>query len=148
MKLIYRATSFEYNPNQSRLGNTGRPVRPAQLSQSPYTLIYRGLTIHVDPKVPAAKAPALPPTYDLIYRGTTYHVTRDDQGVVTAVITPAGRTRGKTASVSPTFSQRRIGEVHRANLLNNLQRRLQAAQERGDQKLIDLLEAEWQKIAA
>lgn len=147
MKLIYRGTSYEYNPEQSRAGNTGRPARPAHLSQEPYTLIYRGVTMRVDPKAASAQVPVMPTTYELIYRGTTYQVSRDSQGVATAVTPSTRAARTKTASASPT-SQHQVDRVHQANLLNNLQRRLQAARERGDQKLIDLLEAERQQIEA
>lgn len=144
MKLIYRATSYDYDPTQSRPGNTGRPVRAAHRSQEPYTLIYRGLALHVDPNATPVPVPATPATYDLIYRGLNYHVNRDAQGVATAFTQPVS-TKARTVSVSAS-PRRQLGQVHQANLTSNLQRRLEAAQARGDQQLIDLLEAERQQI--
>lgn len=147
MKLFYRGNSYEYNPDRATAGNTGRPGRQPQPSQAPYTLIYRGITLRVDPKAASVPVPMLPTTYDLIYRGTTYHVRRDAQGGVTAVTQPVGATQARTA-VPSSLPKHYVRKVHRANLLDNLQHRLQAARARGDQKLIELLEAERQQILA
>ncbi|HEY9642917.1 MAG TPA: DUF4278 domain-containing protein [Coleofasciculaceae cyanobacterium] len=149
MKLIYRGASYDYDPSHSRLGNAGRPTRPTQSHQSPYTLIYRGLTTVVDPEAAVAEAAALPASYELIYRGTTYHINRDAEGTATVVSRPGNvMLQAKSVSVPSTLPRRYIGKVHQANLMENLQRRLQVAQARGDQKLIELLEAERQQIIA
>ena len=143
MKLIYRGNTYDYDPTQSRPTNAGRPVKSAPRLQAPYTLMYRGATYHVDPTVPQAPAFAQPRAYDLIYRGETYHVDRDAQGALTALTQSTNARRSQPAAQA---SQRALSQLHQANLLSNLQRRLQAAQERGDQALLDLLEAERRQI--
>jgi hypothetical protein len=147
MKLFYRGVSYDYDPILRRPGNTGRPVKLAQTQRSPYALTYRGITHQVDPNAPAAD-PALPAHYRLMYRGTEYEVNRAAQGGVTIATQPVGM-RGFKAEVVPSVMPRHyIAKVHQTNLLRNLQHRLQVAQERGDQKLIHLLEAERQQILA
>ncbi len=142
MKLIYRGNTYDYDPTQSRPDNAGRPVKPAPRLQEPYTLMYRGATYHADPT--AAQPQSFQPrSYDLLYRGATYHVDRDAQGNLTALTQAAHASRSKAAA---RVSQRDVSQLHRANLTSNLQRRLQAAQERGDQRLLDLLEVERQQI--
>jgi len=139
MKLIYRGNSYEYDPTQAT-GNTGRPGRSAQPFRAPYTMMYRGVTMQIDPQ---AHTPARSESHDLSYRGTRYRVDRDDQGRVNLTTLPANQKPIQTFS-----PQREAGRLHQTNLLNNLQRRLQSAQERGDQALVDLLEAERQQIAS
>jgi Domain of unknown function (DUF4278) len=139
MKLIYRGNSYDYDPDRARSGNLGRPGRPAQPFRAPYTVMYRGVTLQIDPQV---QTPARSESYDLSYRGTRYRVDRDDQGRVNMTTLPASQ---KPTRIS---SKQEVGSLHQAHLLNNLQRRLQAAQERGDQALIDLLEAERQQLTA
>jgi Domain of unknown function (DUF4278) len=149
MKLIYRGASYDYHPSHARFENAGRPTRPTQSHQSPYTLIYRGLTTVVDPEAARVENFALPASYELIYRGSTYQVSRSATGMATVVSQPGDITlQAKSVSVPSTLPRRYIGKVHQANLLENLQRRLQIAQERGDQKLVELLEAERQQIIA
>ena len=143
MKLIYRGNTYDYDPTQSRPTNAGRPVKSAPRLQAPYTLMYRGTTYHVDPTVPQTQS-SLPRAYDLIYRGATYHVDRDAQGNLTALTQSTNAPRSK--AISARVSQREVSQLHQANLLSNLQRRLQSAQERGDQAMLDLLEAERKQI--
>ena len=143
MKLIYRGETYEYNPDVSRPGNTGRLARPVRLAQTPYNLIYRGSTIEIDPSASQEAVP-LPTHYNLIYRGSTYHVDRNSQSIATI----APKVAKASVSVPDTMPRQYIDKVHQANLLENVQRRLKAAQSRGDQTLIDLLEAERQQITA
>jgi len=145
MNLIYRGETYEYDPSVSRPGNTGRLARPVRLAQTPYNLIYRGSTIEIDPSVPQ-EAAQLPTHYNLIYRGSTYHVDRNRQSI--APIAPEAAKAPRAVSVPSTMPRRYIEKVHQANLLENVQRRLSVAQSRGDQGLIDLLEAERQQITA
>lgn len=140
MKLIYRGTT--YDPTQSRPDNARRPVKSALRLQQPYTLMYRGATYYVDPTAPQESSQ--PRSYDLMYRGATYHVDRDAQGKLTSTTQAAHVTRSKTVA---KVSQREVSQLHQVNMSNNLQRRLKSAQERGDQALLDLLEAERQQIA-
>jgi hypothetical protein len=95
---------------------------------------------------PTKSAEVLPPAeYDLVYRGSAYHVSRDAAGVTTATNQPAGLTK---MTIPSTMPKHYIAKVHQANLMDNLQRRLKVAQEKGDQKLVELLEAERRQIAA
>ncbi|KAM3090633.1 DUF4278 domain-containing protein [Phormidesmis sp. 146-35] len=131
MKLIYRGNSYEYNADRTQ---------SAQSFRAPYTVMYRGVTMQIDPQ---AQMPARSESYDLSYRGTRYRLDRDNQGRVNLTTLPANRK--PTQIFSP---QREAGRLHHTNLLNNLQRRLQAAQVQGDQTLIDLLEAERRQITS
>jgi hypothetical protein len=133
MKLTYRGTSYDYTPG----ANGGQPTRPHHASAAPYTLIYRGQTLHVDP-TQTAEVP-LPRTYDLKYRGEKYQM----HGTA-----PALAPHHASVTVPSTLPRHFIGKVHQANLQENLQRRMRAAQERGDQALVDLLKAEQKQIAA
>ncbi len=142
MKLIYRGNTYDYDPSQARSDSAGQPVKPAPRLQAPYTLMYRGATYHVDPTVPQPQSSQLR-SYDLMYRGATYHVDRDAQGNLTGLTQSAAASRSRSAA---KVSQRELSQLHQANVASNLQRRLQAAQERGDQRLLDLLEAERQQI--
>jgi len=136
MKLIYRGTSFDYNPTRAEGTNIGRPARPHHVSSTPYTLIYRGQTLHIDPTQTTEEV-AVPYASELIYRGERYF-TRG-----TAPATPH-----KRVSVPATLPCRYIGKVHQANLQENLQRRLSVAQARGDQQLVALLQEEQQQLMA
>jgi Domain of unknown function (DUF4278) len=136
MKLIYRGTSFDYNPSRDDGTNIGRPARPHHASSTPYTLIYRGQTLHIDPTQSTEEA-ALPRSYELIYRGERYQMNGAAQA------TPQRR-----ASAPTTLPRQYIGKVHQANLQENLQRRLKAAQARGDQQLVALLQEEQQQLMA
>lgn len=136
MKLIYRGTSYDYNPSRAEGTNIGRPSRPHHASSAPYTLIYRGQTLHVDP-TQSVEEPVLPRAHELIYRGEKYLTSGTTQSTTQPrVCVPS--------SMPPQY----IGRVHQANLQENLQRRLKAAQERGDQQLINLLQEEQQQLTA
>jgi hypothetical protein len=135
MKLIYRGQSYDDNPDRS--GNTGRPARSPHLSQAPYTVIYRGQTLNIDPT--NTVDPEQLPSHDLIYRGETYRVNAAGQA--------SAATPRVTAHVPDAMPRHYISKVHQANLEENLQRRLKAAKARGDRQLVALLEAERQQIA-
>jgi hypothetical protein len=49
-------------------------------------------------------------------------------------------------TVTKLAARKAIEEIHRENIRRNLERRLQAARERGDQDLIRLLEAESKQL--
>jgi Domain of unknown function (DUF4278) len=141
MKLIYRGATYDYDPSQARAGTTGYPEQPTQTSQEPYTLVYRGATYIIDPKQPSLEAP-LPTSYELSYRGTTYQVNRDTAGRTTMVTLPTRKNSARSVAVPAAFPRQHVAKVHQANILSTLKHRLQVAQERGDQKLVSLLEAE------
>jgi Domain of unknown function (DUF4278) len=152
MKLIYRGVSYDYDPSQARSGNLGRPARSTHGAKAPYTLMYRGVKIEVDPTAAPTEAPVLPTSYDLSYRGVSYRMSRDAQGQVTSMAPVANKPpkaiANKSGVIMSTLPRQAVDKVHQANLLKDLQRRLTIAQERGDQHLVVLLEAERQQIFA
>lgn len=135
MKLTYRGTSYNYDPSRAEGTNIGRPARPHHVSSTPYTLIYRGQTLHIDPTQPVEEV--MPRAYELRYRGEKYQMNG-----VAPVVQPC------SVSVPETLPRKYIGKVHQANLQENLQRRLMAAQARGDQQLVNLLREEQQQLMA
>jgi hypothetical protein len=102
MKLIYRGTTFNYDPANI---NAHRPVKPT--FESAYELIYRGHTYRVEPT--AIKQPSVKPTeYELMYRGITYQVKRNEQGEVISMTSCANYSKHKT-SINPA-TQKATGE--------------------------------------
>jgi hypothetical protein len=89
IKLIYRGLTFDYNLDQRTVDREIHPI-----NQTPYNLIYRGITYHIDPRTP--KPPSTKPhSYELICRGCTYQVIRDEAGMIRA-ITPSTRVLSNT----------------------------------------------------
>jgi Domain of unknown function (DUF4278) len=80
MKLIYRGTTYNYDPDRVKTSRTF-----PRTDRSAYKLIYRGSTYRFDPTL-AQSATDQPTSYELIYRGTTYQVHRNQAGAVTAII--------------------------------------------------------------
>ena len=121
MRLIYRGAEYEYDPTQIRRGINDR------ISQfhEPITLTYRGNRYQIDPNRPA-RSTIEPQPYELIYRGNRYWVGAPNSK-------PALSTSRPAASLTST---------HRANLQQNLQRRIEIARQKGDNALLALLEAE------
>jgi Domain of unknown function (DUF4278) len=145
MKLIYRGNTYDYHPELT--SDRTAPFKSINSYRTPYTLIYRGLSYTVDPNHRAVEAPR-PTSYDLQYRGLTYHVTRDAQGVATMTTKAPGQAQAKAKATPASLPRNNTAKVHKANLLQNVQRRLQVARERGDQELIRLLEAELNQLTA
>jgi hypothetical protein len=90
MELIYRGTTFNYDPAEraaSRLAP--RPFA------APYELICRGRTYRIDPNV-AMEMAAEPVAYKLNYRGTAYEVHRNEQGTVTAIASSTNASKHRT----------------------------------------------------
>lgn len=76
------------------------------------------------------------------YGGPNYTKKRDSQdgdGNVAAASAPAA------VESYPTVVE--VAQVHRANICNILDRRQQAAKAKGDERLLRLLELEWQQMA-
>lgn len=79
MQLIYRGTTFNYDPAE----RAARHLAPRPFS-APYELMYRGCSYRIDPMAilePSAK----PAVYESTYRGTTYRMHRNEQGKTTAI---------------------------------------------------------------
>lgn len=130
MKLVYRGVSYDYDPQAQR------NVKPSHKFQPAYTLLYRGAVYTVDPSIESQQR-FVNPIADLIYRGVAYSLNGEMQP----------ETGAQAAPRPAATAQFDLASVHRGNLYRNVQRRLQAAQERGDQQLIHLLERELQQIA-
>jgi hypothetical protein len=79
MQLIYRGTTFNYDPTE----RTARRL-DKHISRAPYELIYRGTIYRIDPTA-IPEISLKPRDYELNYRGTTYQMHRNEQGEVTAI---------------------------------------------------------------
>ncbi len=92
MKLIYRGTTYDYNPANV---TARRPFQHTHTRNSAYELIYRGNTYQVEPTA-ITQTPVEPVTYELIYRGTILRVNRNEQGEVTAMTSSANPSKHRT----------------------------------------------------
>lgn len=77
MELIYRGTTYNYNPDQT----PGRPFRQVRAGPA-YNLTYRGLTYRVDPNAKHSQVVVRPAAYELIYRGITYWVNEQGKRIL------------------------------------------------------------------
>lgn len=148
MRLTYRGASYEYNsaPLEVRESdifshNWEAQQRCKTLSEKSYPLTYRGVRYTTDQVATAFSAPVLRSPQTLSYRGAKY--VRNVDGTTTQIV----------PSVQPSVPSttmaalRELSRVHQDNLRQNLARRLQAAKARGDQELVNLLEAESKQLA-
>lgn len=144
MKLTYRGASYEYNPLESRESdilsrNWEAQRRCRSLQENSYPLVYRGSRYTTDQVAAAFSVPAVRTSQALQYRGVKY------------IRKPDGTTHLATSrEVIPNTTAvvfKELSRVHRDNLRRNLERRLRSAKQRGDQALIDLLEAESKQLA-
>ena len=93
------------------------------------TLSYRG--VHYQP----TNQPALASDVLLKYRGIPYKLGQSGQRA--------------EATIPQTVSRRaKVTSIHQQSLLKNVQRRIEVAQERGDNRLLALLLAEREQLAA
>ncbi|UBF28086.1 DUF4278 domain-containing protein [Kovacikia minuta CCNUW1] len=131
MKLSYRGVNYEFTPPS------------LEVTEGEILGKYRGVNwrCHTLQETPIPQI-----NQTLTYRGVSYGPNRVNNQVPT-MGAQAGSTRTLKPVVPKAFPVRKQAEeVHRANLLRNLERRLQVAKERGDQNLISLLEAESRQI--
>ncbi|HEY9608856.1 DUF4278 domain-containing protein [Allocoleopsis sp.] len=101
MKLIYRGTTFDYNPANV---TARRPFHYTRTHNSAYELIYRGNTYQVEPTA-ITQAPVEPVTYELIYRGTILQVSRNEQGEVTAISSSTNLSKKASTTARPSTQQ-------------------------------------------
>ena len=127
MKLTYRGV--QYDSTQGAIDDRFDQRR------EPFTLKYRGTSYQLSPRT-VAEADAIPTYHLLTYRGHDYWVQRP--------------MRPANARPVPVRSSRdRISEVerqHQANLLRNLERRIEVARQKNDAALLDALEQERRQI--
>jgi hypothetical protein len=89
MELIYRGTTFNYDP----AARAARRLAPRTFA-APYELMYRGCTYRIDPMaIPELSAELA--VYELTYRGTTYQMHRNEQGTITAIASSASPSKHK-----------------------------------------------------
>ncbi len=141
MKLTYRGVSYEST------------LPTVELTEGEITGKYRGTAWKQ--KYPR-HIPVPQPKLDLKYRGAAYSVgdpidveaTRLRRNYAQAA-TPSVAVKTDEIAVPKTSRQRASEELrsnHRNNICRSLERRLQAARAKGDEKLIRLLEAESKQI--
>ncbi|NJL68577.1 MAG: hypothetical protein HC894_21315, partial [Microcoleus sp. SM1_3_4] len=88
--------------------------------------------------------PTLRPQGPTTYRGAKYSRDRDPQPDEAASVAENTCKREAAAVKSPKAE---VAQVHRANICNILDRRKQVAAAKGDERLLRLLEKEWQQMA-
>jgi hypothetical protein len=91
--------------------------------------------------------PEVQPIAELKYRGVPYGTGNPAQADarVPPPASPWHPAPFIPKSRKTLFSE--TAKIHRANLYHNLERRMQAAKARGDKKLLQLLESEFQQLA-
>ncbi|MFM7448657.1 MAG: DUF4278 domain-containing protein [Leptolyngbyaceae cyanobacterium] len=135
MKLIYRGQAYEYEPGVGE----APAVEQVREPRSSYRLQYRGLAYTVNPNV-VERQPVVSPVANLIYRGATYAMNGWQP-----TARPVGMATGAGVSRSSQTAPG-LAAVHRRNLHQNLDRRIQIACERGDRELVQALERELRQI--
>ena len=122
MKLSYRGANYEYD------------IPTVDMIEGEVAGKYRGINwnYRYPRHIPTPKK----------YGGTNSTTKRDSQAGdrdVAAASAPAA------VKSYPTVVE--VAQVHRANICNILDRRQQAAKAKGDERLLRLLELEWQQMA-
>jgi hypothetical protein len=147
MRLTYRGASYEYNaaPLEVRESdifshNWEAQQRCKTLQENRYPLTYRGVRYTTDQVATALSMPILRSSQTLSYRGAKY--VRNVDGSTQMV--PSAQPSAPNTTMA---ALRELSRVHQDNLRQNLARRLQAAKARGDQELVNLLEAESKQLA-
>ncbi|WP_414586661.1 DUF4278 domain-containing protein [Scytonema sp. PCC 10023] len=80
MKLYYRGLSYELDSSHAANKKTEKPFQSVRPIGSPYNLIYRGVTYHVNPNVNLDEVSAPLVTNKLVYRGIVYTVNKTTVG--------------------------------------------------------------------
>jgi hypothetical protein len=149
MKLIYRGASYEYNPASLEVREVdalrhrqNAHQRCQTLAESSYPLIYRGAAYTTAQVAQALASDTVSHAPQLLtYRGVQY--TRNSNGIVEFATSAKASLAPKT--ITSAFLE--ATTVHHENLRRNLQHRLAVAQGRGDQNLVNQLEAESRQLA-
>lgn len=130
MKLKYRGVTYDYDPTRDTIDDRFDQRR------EPFTLTYRGNQYKLSPRHQVLHTYQARTTYQLTYRGHKYWVQRP-------IETPNSR------PVSPKTTRDRIIEleqIHRENLLRNLDHRIEVAREKEDMALLAMLEMERRQL--
>jgi hypothetical protein len=131
MKLSYRGASYEYN----------LPV--LEVTEGEILGKYRGVDwrCHTVQEMPVPQ-----PSHAFKYRGVPYGNQAGNAVPTTTAQVPTIQI-ASSIEIPDTLPAKEIARVHHANLRRNLERRLQAAQQRGDLNLVRMLEAESRELA-
>jgi hypothetical protein len=131
MKLSYRGVHYEQNPLS------------LEVTEGEILGKYRGANwrCHTLQEMPVPQ-----PDRVLKYRGVAYHTNQRVGACQTVAQSDRPRAIKPITVTSSLNTRKRLEETHRENLRRNLERRLQAARSRGDQHLINILEAESREL--
>jgi hypothetical protein len=95
--------------------------------------------------------PIAQPSHALKYRGVPYlsHSKAESTPAnAPSAVTNIKKTRGvSNRKLEKAMMMQEVEKIHRANLCRNLERRMNIAQAKGDQKLMNLLQQECQDLA-
>ena len=133
MKLTYRGVSYNYEPPPIDMmeGEVGGKYRG-----QPWTVSYPR---HI---------PVPQPALSLKYRGVSYQTGDAANAGVPAPATPVANV--PIWAVSPRNASHtvvsEVSKIHRDNICQNLERRIEAAKARGDRQLLQMLEQESQQL--
>jgi hypothetical protein len=126
MKLSYRGVRYDYNP-------------PAELTVAGEVMgRYRGAAWRQS--ILAAPAPQQPAAV-LCYRGVTYSTQPG------AEVAPQAAAPSVSASAVARASKVAVASAHQRSILASLEHRINAARNRGDERLVHLLEDEMRHFA-
>ncbi|MDB9494244.1 DUF4278 domain-containing protein [Spirulina major CS-329] len=136
MQLCYRGVQHNYHPLS------------LEVSESELSGKYRSQAYHL--RYPR-HVPALEPKSNLCYRGVTYQRCPEIQTEVKIKAQLAAIARSCHCSSSQSNApkaQNAFSAVHFNNIKQDLERRIQVAQNRGDDSLVSLLQQESEQLAS
>ncbi len=133
MKLSYRGNTYEYS----------QPT--LEVTEGEILGRYRGAYWRCRT---LAELPIATESHVLQYRGVSY-ASNPTTGIRPVEVAQNWRPRAVAQSSKPSVdtASNELARIHRLNLQQRLERRLQAARERGDTALVSLLEAERKTLA-
>jgi Domain of unknown function (DUF4278) len=152
MRLQYRGTAYEYNVPTLETSEADinwfqqeQRKRCQTLQEANHLLTYRGVQYTTNQLAVTLSTPVARSNKQLLYRGVSY--TRNANGTIVSNRPSNAVVSGIAVPATTAGLTKELGRVHQDNLRRNLERRLQSAQERGDQNLVSLLEAESRELA-
>ena len=131
MKLSYRTAHYDYTP----------PT--LEVTESEILGKYRGVTYRCNT---LKEMPVPQPDRELSYRGVAYHTNPSVEACRRSVGRSSLEGAQAVRQLHTHASPKAVHEMHLNNLRRNLERRLRAAKERGDQRLVEMLESESRQL--
>lgn len=135
MQLCYRGIQYNHHPLS------------LEVSESELTGKYRSQTYH---RRYPRHVPDLEPKSNLCYRGVMYQHCPEIQteGKLKAQLAAIALACQYPTSPHSPNHQERLSDVHLYNIKQDLERRIQVAQTRGDASLVSLLQQESEQLAS